>query len=95
VLVVRRLVFAPAAVEKLGARSISAADVVQLVANRAIVAANPRPRVPGSRWLIGPTDGGRLLTVVIEPTAEVGVWRVRTGWPSSTAQTTYYRKRRR
>jgi hypothetical protein len=93
--VIAELVFPEEVVEKVGARGISEAAIVQIVANGAVLARNPRPRSKGSRWLLGPTDGGELLTVVVEPTADDGVWRVLTAWRSSRAQISYYRQRRR
>ena len=49
---------------------------------------NPRlmkNRSPGGApyVLIGPTALGRMVTLPIDPTAEPGVWRPRTGYPSS------------
>ena len=35
------------------------------------------------RMLIGRTDGGRSLTLVVERTIEPSIWLVITGWNSS------------
>ena len=41
---------------------VSAAEVVQVIANRHVTVPNPRGEA-GSIPLIGETDGGRLLTI--------------------------------
>jgi len=37
-------------------------------------------------YLIGRTDGGRALTVVLAPTYDDGVWRPITGWESTRTE---------
>ncbi|MDQ3093355.1 MAG: hypothetical protein M3R46_17185 [Actinomycetota bacterium] len=70
--------------EKLARRSIGEEEVTQLPANRFVVTRNPHPRLPGGRLLVGETDAGRLLTVVIEPVPQDDAsWRVRTAWEAS------------
>ena len=54
-------------VDKLAAHGITPDEVRQVNDGDRIVIANPRPRVPGSVLLIGPTNGGRVLTVVLNP----------------------------
>ncbi len=45
--------------------------------------------------MIGPTHGGRLLTVVLNPEPlDAGAWHVRTAWMSSAAQANRYRRDR-
>jgi hypothetical protein len=45
--------------------------------------------------MIGPTHGGRILTVVLNPEpADPGAWHVRTAWEASTAQIRRYRRDR-
>jgi hypothetical protein len=93
VLVVKLLI-GPWAATKLARRGIDPKEVEQLPANGARGARNPRPRRPGSRFLIGPTNGGRMLTVVVEPEpADDGVWHVRTAWDSSVAEQMFYYRR--
>jgi len=36
--------------------------------------------------LIGSTDGGRLLTLVIEPTMDPTTWLIVTGWSATDAE---------
>jgi hypothetical protein len=43
------------------------------------------PHAPGGtnrHYLFGETNGGRRLTLVIEPTADPTAWLVITGWDS-------------
>jgi hypothetical protein len=73
-----------AALDKLGARNISAEAVEQLLRNDHITVRNPHGPEPGSRrLLIGRTDGARCLTLVIEQTVEPTTWLVITGWDST------------
>jgi hypothetical protein len=45
------------------------------------------PRVPGRRrFLIGSTDGGRVLTLVIERTVEPTTWLIVTGWIATASE---------
>lgn len=81
------LLLTEAALEKLGARSISAEDAEQLLRNAHVIVRNPNAPEPGSRrLLIGRTDGGRSLTLVIEQTVEQTSWLTVTGWESSGAE---------
>lgn len=90
---VLRLHVNPTARHKLAARSISTDELEQLLANRPYVTPNPHPRVVGSRLLIGPTDGGRVLTVVIQPDrADPALWHVMTGWPASRREIVLFRR---
>jgi hypothetical protein len=86
--VVRQLLATDIALDKLGARDISAQEAEQLPRNRHVKARNPREGGgPGKRrLLIGHTDGGRLLTLVIERTVEPTTWVIVTGWGSTEAE---------
>lgn len=44
--------------------------------------------------LIGPNAVGTVITLPIDPTHEPGVWRPRTGYPSSQAEIARYQERR-
>jgi len=91
---VAQILFNGRVTAKLARRGIDPHEVVQLRANGAVSKRNPHPRVAGSRLLIGPTDGGRLLTVVLERDGtDQATWHVRTAWASSaTEQMFYYRR---
>jgi hypothetical protein len=81
------LLITEAALDKLGARNISSEEVEQLLRNNHITLHNPRDPAPGShRLLIGRTDGGRCLTLVIERTIEPTTWLVITGWDSTDVE---------
>lgn len=80
------LVFTFAAVDKLGARNISHAEVAEILWNRHRIARNPRSAEPERRFLIGTTNEGRHLTIVISPTDDPTTWLVITGWESTVAQ---------
>lgn len=68
---------------KLGRRDISAAEARQLLWNDPEESANPRsPHGRDRKLLLGETDGGRRLTLVVEPTLDPTTWRVITGWDS-------------
>jgi hypothetical protein len=76
------------ALDKLGARGISADDAQQLPRNAHVVVGNPRPGAESDarKVLIGLTDGGRALTLVIERTVDPTTWLVVTGWSSTTVE---------
>lgn len=82
---ISQLLATDAARVKLGARDISTAEAEQLPRNRHATARNPRgSREEGERlMLIGQTDGGRVLTLVIERTLEPTTWLIVTGWPAT------------
>jgi hypothetical protein len=67
---------------ELAAHRISAYEVMQLLRNRFTVRRNRRNR-SGNRQLIGETDGGRVLTIVLAALKEPDRWRPVTGWDSS------------
>jgi uncharacterized DUF497 family protein len=89
------LSFSERTVAKLASHGITPEEVRQVNDGDRIVIRNPRPRVEGSALVIGPTHGGRILTVVLNPEpADAGAWQVRTGWEASSAQISrYYRNR--
>lgn len=80
---------------KLAGRGITAQEVRQVNDGDRILVRNPKPRVAGSLFMIGATTGGRLLTVVLDPTPlDDGVWEVRTAWDASAAQANRYHRDR-
>lgn len=82
---VHELVATKAAVDKLGARAISTDETEQLPRNRHVTVRNPREAPLGTERyiMIGCTDGGRHLTLVIERTDDPSAWLVVTGWPAT------------
>jgi hypothetical protein len=85
---VLELLVTEAALDKLGARGISAVEAEQVPRNRHVTVRDPRRegQRAGRRLLIGPTDGGRVLTLVIEQTADVTTWLIVTGWAATAAE---------
>lgn len=87
---VRELVMIETASEKLAARDISDEEAEQLSDNRYVITPNRGRRrrsasvMRNRRILIGRTDGGRVLTLVIERTLEPSSWLVITGWTATT-----------
>ncbi len=79
---IAQLLATDAARVKLGARGISIAEAEQLTRNRHATMLNvSRDRGEGERLLlIGYTDGGRALTLVIERTVDPTSWLIVTGW---------------
>ena len=53
-----------------------------------------RDKEPGRDLMIGRTNGGRLLTIVVEETRHSGTWEVVTGWESDKGERTQWRKAR-
>lgn len=89
--VVRILRATQAALDKLGARAISDDEAEQIPRNRHIVVENlrgdrDRRQPPERRLLIGRTDGGRALTLVIEVTLDPETWLIITGWEATVAE---------
>lgn len=76
---------------KLGARNISIGEAEQLIRNRHAIVRNLRGRpdrrqTETRRLLIGQTDGGRVVTVVIEATIEATSWLLITGWEATAVE---------
>lgn len=82
---IAELLATDAARVKLGARGISTAEVEQVPRNRHAIVQNPRSGGhEGERLLlIGHTDGGRPLTLVIERTVDPTSWLIVTGWTAT------------
>ncbi len=85
---VRFLLFVAETVEHMARATPN--EVRQLLANAHITTDNPTGLNPASggerRLLIGRTDGGRVLTVVIEATLDPTTWLPVTAWDSDPAE---------
>ncbi|MHB8660044.1 MAG: BrnT family toxin [Solirubrobacteraceae bacterium] len=69
-------------VDHLGRHGIGPEEIEQVTGNAYVTTRNARE--PANRILmIGQTDGGRVLTVVLEATRDDVVWRPVTGWDST------------
>jgi uncharacterized DUF497 family protein len=53
-----------------------------------------RDKEPERDLMIGRTEAGRLLTIVVEESHPSGVWDVITGWQSSKGERTVWKKAR-
>lgn len=86
--VIHQLLVTDVALDKLGARSISADEAAQVPRNPHVTIANPRARGGKGkrRLLIGRSNGGRVLTLVIERTADPTTWLIVTGWGSTDSE---------
>jgi hypothetical protein len=67
---------------ELARHGIGPLEVLQILANRYTVRRNRKAR-SGEHQLIGQTNGGRMLTIILGSTAFEGRWRPVTGWDST------------
>jgi hypothetical protein len=65
-------------------------EIVQVLDGEPVFLAN-RKGHSATVVMIGPTYGGRFLTVPLAPTPAVGVWRPATAWDSSDGEKARYR----
>jgi hypothetical protein len=86
--VVSELWVTEAALDKLGARTIAADEAEQLLGNSHVTVRNPSDQTASGtrRLLIGSTDGGRMLTLVIEQTLDPTTWLIVTGWEATDSE---------
>jgi hypothetical protein len=81
------LLVTEAAIDKLGSRGITIEESHQLPRNAHVTIRNPREgRSRRRRLLIGLTDGGRPLTLVIERTSDPTTWLIVTGWDATPGE---------
>jgi hypothetical protein len=81
---IHELLVTDAAAEKLGRRDIFDREVEQLLRNANVTVRNPKAEGEVERrLLIGRTDGGRALTLVIERTIDPTAWLAVTGWTAT------------
>ena len=69
-------------IEELAKHQIRAQEVLQLLENVFTVRRNKKRR-SGQRQLIGRTNAGRRLTIILAETLVEGRWRPVTGWEST------------
>ena len=91
---IRRLEWDDTNRSKLRTHGIVPAEVRSIVATDDWVVAL-HPDYPDQVRIVGPTDQGRMLTIVLEPTNDPSFWRPVTGWPTTSAEIAYYREERR
>jgi uncharacterized DUF497 family protein len=83
---IAELLATEAAVDKLGARGISIKEAQQLPRNTHVTVRNPHDGDATRRLLIGRTDGGRALTLVIDETLDPTTWLIVTGWEAADGE---------
>jgi len=85
---VHELLVTEVGLAKLGVRQISADEGAQVPRNRHAIVRNPRAGASSGRrrLLIGATDGGRILALVIEQTVESTTSLIVTGWSATVAE---------
>lgn len=86
--VIHELLATRSAAEKLGARAISIDETQQVIRNRYVIVRNTgrrrrRERELARRLVIGSTDGGRAVTLVVERTSDPTTWVIVTGWSAT------------
>jgi hypothetical protein len=65
-------------------------EIRQVLDNEPVFFRNKRPHA-AQLVMVGPTLGGRLLTVPLAPTTREGVWRPATAWDASDGERARYR----
>lgn len=71
--------------EHIAQHGIAPEEIEQMTGNAYVTARNVRG--PENRIvMIGRTDGGRTLTIVLEATRDEVVWRPVTGWESTASE---------
>ena len=92
--VVNELLATERAIDKLDARGISVDEAEQVPHNRHTMIRNPSdPEGTGKRrLLVGYTDGGRALTLVVERTIDPTTWLIVTGWSSTNSERNLLRR---
>jgi hypothetical protein len=85
---IHQLLTTDVALDKLGARAITTQEAGQLPRNHHVVVRNPHEGASrgGRLLLVGLTDGGRALTLVIERTVDPTTWLIVTGWSSTATE---------
>ncbi len=65
-------------IDHIALHGITDVEIDQMLSNTHILVPNKghEPRL----FLVGTTNGGRALTVVVEPTRDYGTWRPITAW---------------
>jgi hypothetical protein len=78
------------AAAKLSARRISVAEAQQLPRNNHVTLPNTgrrrrsRRELDARRVVVGHTDGGRTLTLIVEKTNDPTTWLIVTGWTATS-----------
>ncbi len=68
----------------LASHGISPTEARELLSNSHITMSNPRAE--GRITLVGRTNGGRILSLALDPTDDAGAWRPVTGLPATPVE---------
>jgi hypothetical protein len=79
---------------KLRSRGIDEWEPFEVFFNRWVLLKNKRHRAASHR-LVGKTDSGRLLTLLVKESRDTGIWEVVNGWDSSKGERTLFERRAR
>lgn len=63
-----------------------------MLENRHITRRNPKGGPAGRIQLIGETHGGRVITLILDPTRDAAVWRPVTGWDAAADETELFER---
>jgi uncharacterized DUF497 family protein len=77
--------------EELAQHGIDLLQVHAVLGRQPVFVRNKRGRAATYK-VIGPDNGGTMLTIPIAPTAVPGQWRPVTGWASTRGEITLWRK---
>lgn len=75
--------------EELARHSVSIEEAFQVLDGRPRFFRNKRPHATAV-IMVGPTSGGRLLTLPLAETPVAGLWRPASGWDSSPGERARY-----
>jgi hypothetical protein len=79
---------------KLRSHGIEEWEPFEAFFNRWVLLRNRKHRAASHR-LVGRTDSGRLLTLLVKETKDTGIWEVLNGWDSSKGERTLFERRAR
>ena len=79
---------------KLLARDIEEWEPYEVLFNRWVLLRNKKRRAATHR-LVGRTDSGRLLTLLVRESQDAGTWEVLNGWNASKGEVTLFNRRAR
>ena len=88
---IRALQWRRANIDKLWEHGISVVEVEWVVDHEAWVSYVDED-YPDQARIVGPTERGRFITVVMTPTRDPARWRPVTGWDSAPVEREYYRE---
>lgn len=88
---IRFLVWDARNIAKLAAHDITLEEVEAVLDRDEWVPAT-HEEYPDQVRMIGPTSGGRMLTVALAPASDAGTWRPVTGWDTSDDEIAYYQE---